>query len=81
MYPTTDAKMFINSHSVFLWVYSGWWNDGSFNAADASFITAIKGGIADGLSWGYSLLQYIKNQTRLTTSSFVVCGRSKVRRP
>jgi len=48
---------------------TGWWNDGSFNAADASFITAIKGGIADGLAFGYSLLQYVKNQTRLTTSS------------
>lgn len=47
----------------------GWWNDGSFNAADASFITSIKGGLADGLAWIYSLLLYIKNQTRLTTST------------
>ena len=48
---------------------TGWWNDGSFNKADASFINAIKGGLGDGLAWIYSLLQYVKNQTRLTTSS------------
>jgi len=48
---------------------TGWWNDGSFNVLDASFITAIKGGLGDGLAWIYSLFQYVKNQTRLTTSS------------
>jgi hypothetical protein len=48
---------------------TGWWNDGSFNLADASFITAIKGGLGDSLAWIYSLLQYVKNQTRHATST------------
>src|ERR1700757_395449 len=48
---------------------TGWWNDGSFNPLDNSFIAAIKGGLGDALAWIYSLLQYVTNQTRLTTSS------------
>jgi hypothetical protein len=40
-----------------------WWND------TAPLRDAVLGGIADGLAFGYSLLSYAKNQTRLATAT------------